>query len=75
MGEDGRSKEISVEAYSGYRANERPLAVTIEGRRCPVHRILDRRRSPESDAFLVELDDGRRLWVAWDGRRDRWHVR
>ncbi len=71
----GHSREIRVETYSGYRANERPRALTIEGRRLPVRRILERRRTPDSEEFLVEAGDARRFWIAWDRLLDRWKLR
>ncbi len=35
-------KEISVECYSGFKANERPIAFTCEGERREILEITDR---------------------------------
>lgn len=66
---------VPVEAYSGYRENERPLAFWAGGKRVPVRRILERRRSPDFDEFRVEAGDGGVYRIAWDRRRDLWLLR
>jgi hypothetical protein len=35
-------QHIQVEAYSGYKANERPVAFIFQGRRWEISEILDR---------------------------------
>jgi len=35
-------EKIHVECFSGYKANERPVAFTLQGRRWEVAEILDR---------------------------------
>ena len=64
-----------MEAYSGYRGNERPVAFESEGRRVAVRRILERRRTPELDEFRVEAEDGAIHTLAWDRARDVWRLR
>ena len=40
---------IKVEAYSGYKAEERPLAFELEGRRLEIEDIVDRWYQGEGD--------------------------
>ncbi|MBW2636325.1 MAG: cytoplasmic protein, partial [Deltaproteobacteria bacterium] len=56
---------IQVECYSGYRANERPLAFTWRGKRRVVEEIKDRwyeggrsANAPALDYFKVTTDEG-----------------
>jgi hypothetical protein len=58
---------VEVIAYAGYRGDQEPRAVVLDGRRLRVHRIERRWRDPEADGFQVRLEDGRRLEL----RRDR----
>lgn len=73
--DDEQGRVVRVEAYSGYRANERPLAVTKGERRQYVRRVLERRRTPDSEEFLIEMDDASLLRLVWDRVRDRWSTR
>lgn len=66
---------VEVESYSGYRVNERPVAVTVEGRRLEVRRVLERRRTPDGDEFKIETEDAGVWVVAWDPCQDRWTLR
>lgn len=67
-----QGRAVRVEAYSGYRVNERPMAVITEGRRLVVRRIMARCRTPDGDEFAVELEDGRVCRMTWDACKDRW---
>ena len=57
--------KIEVECYSGYRADERPVAFTYKGRRWEVAEILDRwyegsrdPKAPGLDYFKVKTRQG-----------------
>jgi hypothetical protein len=50
---------IQVECYSGYRANERPLAFTWQGKRRKVKEIVDRWYEGGRSAKEPSLDRGR----------------
>ena len=58
-------KEVKVECYSGYKANERPVAFTYQGDRLEVQEIVDRwyeggldGSKPIIDYFKVKDRDG-----------------
>lgn len=72
MAQEDFFQDIEVEAYSGYRANERPLAVFLEGKRVGIRRILEHWITPEWDEFRVLGEDGRTYRMGWHRQRDRW---
>jgi hypothetical protein len=49
---------IQVECYSGYRAEERPKRLLIDGRWVDVADIVDRWLTPEYRYFKMLGDDG-----------------
>ena len=58
-------ERIHVECYSGYKANERPVAFTYQGRRREVEEIIDHWYEggvdpgrPATDYFKVKTTDG-----------------
>lgn len=54
-------RTIEVIAYSGYRGDEEPRVVVIDGERRAVLEVRRRWRSPDGRYFDVELDGDRRL--------------
>ena len=75
---DPEATEIEVMAYSGYRANERPLYLVIDGRRLEVKDVLDRWYGQAHDYFKVLAGDDRIYLIRWYRSRDIWslmHVR
>ena len=50
---------IKVTAYSGYKANERPLSFTIDDKKLEVLKIEKRWTEPEKDFFKIMANDGR----------------
>ena len=64
-----------VECHSGSAYAERPTAVTWEGERREVERILARRRTPAGPAFRVLLEDGCILELQYNEVPDVWEVR
>ena len=50
---------IEVMAYSGFKANERPLYFLLDHKRLDVKKVLDRWFGQEHDYFKVLADDGR----------------
>lgn len=73
---------VSVECYSGYKANERPLAFTFLGRRREVAEILDRWYEggtrpgrPEVDYFKVKTTDGEVFLLRYLSLFDVWTVK
>lgn len=72
MRESEPFQDIEVEAYSGYRASERPMALLVAGERVAVQRILQRFSTPEWDEFRVLGENGRTYRIGWHRREDRW---
>ena len=57
---DKPEKQVQVETYSGYKADERPLRVTIDGHAHDVAEVEDRWYSPGASFFRVRLGTGER---------------
>ena len=53
-------KRVKVETYSGYKADERPVRVTIDGAALEVAEVEDRWYSPGATFFRVLLANGER---------------
>jgi hypothetical protein len=65
--------KIKVVAYSGYRANERPLYFR-DGEKHSVKRVLNQWRDPDYDCFEVLSDDGVVYVLKWHRSMDAWYV-
>ncbi|NQU16207.1 MAG: hypothetical protein HQ561_18780 [Desulfobacteraceae bacterium] len=67
---------IEVRAYSGYKANERPLCFVLEGRRVDVEEILDRWYGEDHDFFKVLALglDGCVYQLKWHRGLDTWFL-
>ena len=59
MGRDVPEDKIEVTAYSGYKADERPVSFALRGERREVKEISDRWYGTEDDYFKVLADDGK----------------
>ncbi|MBF0530472.1 MAG: hypothetical protein HQK55_14615 [Deltaproteobacteria bacterium] len=73
---------VQVNAYSGYRANERPMAFVWDNRRYEVDIILDRwyqgglsPRDQKLDFFKVLTKDGGEFILRYDALFDAWSIR
>ncbi|MBW1901026.1 MAG: hypothetical protein JRJ20_05260 [Deltaproteobacteria bacterium] len=53
-----KDREIKVIAYSGYKANERPVYFMLDRNKKTVEEILNRWYGPDHDYFKVLADDG-----------------
>ncbi|MFH1490425.1 MAG: hypothetical protein ABII06_16075 [Pseudomonadota bacterium] len=67
-------KTIQVVAYSGYKANERPLRFTLEGRKLEVRQVLSRWTEEEADCFRVLAEDKKVYLLTWQRSLDRWRL-
>lgn len=74
MAQEMTYREITVMAYSGYKANERPLSFEVEGRRLTVTSIADRWYGGEDDYFKVAADDGRVYIIRRNRSMDGWFL-
>ncbi|MFH2011743.1 MAG: hypothetical protein ABIJ37_03410 [Pseudomonadota bacterium] len=63
-----------VTAYSGYKANERPLSFTVDNQRLGVRDIVCRWSEPEKDFFKVIADDGKEYTLSWNRKSDMWLI-
>lgn len=73
--------QVQVEAYSGYRANERPLAFILNDRRHEITKILDRwyeggltGRDQKLDYFKVQTAKGLEFILRWNPLFEVWSV-
>lgn len=65
-------RRVEVEAYSGYKANERPLSFVLEGKRLEVQEVTDRWYGVEDDYFKLLASDGRTYILKWRRLLDVW---
>lgn len=71
----GRLRErIEVDAYSGFKANERPKTLTVAARRVEVEEVIERWYGEGYDYFKLTGDDGRRHTIRYDRRGDAWEL-
>jgi hypothetical protein len=74
-------ERIKVECYSGYKANERPVAFIFQGARREVREIIDRwyeggpeASLPEIDYFKVRTTDGQVFILRYQSLFDAWSI-
>ena len=67
-------ENITVNAYSGYKANEKPLDFTLEGIKVKIVKVTERWAEPDRDCFRVQGDDGRIYTLCWDRERNIWSL-
>ena len=65
---------IKVEAYSGYKAGERPLSFTIGERVFRVEEILDRWYGEDYEYFKLKADDGCTSIIRYTRAEDDWEL-
>lgn len=65
---------IEVTAYSGYKANERPLHFALGGQRVDVEDVLDRWYGRDHDYFKVLGSDARVHLLKWHRASDTWFL-
>ncbi len=69
---------VTVECYSGYRVNERPMTFTLSEcdytRSFRVREVLDQWFGETADYFKVEADDDNIYLLKYDGRQDAWDL-
>lgn len=79
---DVHYEQVRVECYSGYKANERPIAFAYQGRRLEIAEILDRwyeggldASQPKIDYFKVKTSEGQVFLLRYLSLFDAWSVR
>lgn len=66
--------KIKVNAYSGYRANERPLSFLLDRAEMTVKKVIKRWAEPGKDFFQVSADDGKAYLLYWERDSDSWFL-
>ena len=74
MANDFKWIELEVAAYSGFKANERPLYFVLEGRKKEIVEISRQWIGPDHDYFRVIADDGLQYQLKWNRTEDRWFL-
>lgn len=79
---DSDYKAIQVECYSGFKANERPVAFTYQGVRREILEIIDRwyeggvqSGRPVINYFKVKDTDGYVYLLRYESEPDTWSLR
>ena len=68
------SLRIQVDAYSGYRADERPIRFSLHGRLCEVSAVEDRWYSPDAEYFRVRTTQNDLFVLRHDPQGEEWSV-
>ncbi len=68
-------KKTRVIAYSGYKANERPICFLMGGVRSAVKEIRARWSEEHDDHFKVVAEDGYEYHLKWHRTLDEWVVK
>ncbi len=67
-------EKIKVVAYSGYKANERPMIFFLDGRPIRIREILKQWKDPDCDCFRLMGDDNNLYELKWVRSKDQWYV-
>ena len=65
---------MEVESYAGYRADERPLRLKLDGRILEIIEVEDRWYSPGETYFRVRVADGDRYVLRHVDAQDVWSL-
>ncbi|HYL82517.1 MAG TPA: hypothetical protein VEU07_16995 [Candidatus Acidoferrum sp.] len=65
---------LVVECYSGYAADERPVAIQLGARRIPVQLVIDRWYGEDHAYFKLAGEDGAVYLVRQDRTSDTWEL-
>jgi len=71
---DSQDIRIEVDAYSGYKASERPICFVLDDKKLEVKEILDRWYGQDHDYFKVVADDGLTYLLKWHRFLDIWFL-
>jgi hypothetical protein len=79
---EAKYEKVLVECYSGFKATERPVAFTHQGRHHEIAEILDRwydgglaASRPKIDYFKVKTAEGQVFLLRYLSLFDAWSVR
>lgn len=74
MVEKTAAMALQVKTYSGYKADERPIAFEIDGRSYEVTELVDRWYGPDYEYFRVRADDGNTYILRYDLSDRTWSL-
>ena len=63
-----------VECHSGFAYADRPVALTWEGRRLEITRILAEWRTPQENHFRVRTSHGLEFELAYNQTLEEWQI-
>jgi len=63
---------VYVDAYSGYKANERPRLFDLDGEVYEIASVLDRWYEPSATYFKVRATDFKLFILRYDEHADEW---
>jgi hypothetical protein len=66
------SLPIRVEAYSGYKANERPQQFMLDDEIYEIAAVLDQWYEPSAIYFKVQSIEGKTYLLRYDENEDEW---
>jgi hypothetical protein len=67
-----RAMKVLVNAYSGYKANERPASFMLAGNSYHVETVLDQWYGPDSVYFKVVANDRNQYILKYSLTSDEW---
>ena len=68
------SRRLEVIAYAGYRGEQEPRALVLDGERLGVEEVRRRWRQPDGRYFEVRLADGRVFVLHARGGEESWSI-
>jgi len=68
------SLPIYVDAYSGYKANERPQRFVLDEEICEIAAVLDQWYEPSATYFKVQSTEGKTYLLRYDEETDEWRL-
>jgi hypothetical protein len=66
---------LKVDCYAGYRGEESPRRLEIDGRRVEVVEVIDRWFGTDHRYFKVRGDDGSVYLLRYDDAADQWELK
>ena len=68
------SVQVKVDCYAGYKANQRPYAVSLGKKKIMVIEIIDQWYGPDHTYFKVLTDDANVYILRYSEAHDVWNV-
>src|SRR4029453_3976182 len=69
------SLPVYVDAYSGYKANERPCQFTLDEQIYEIDAVLDQWYEPSATYFKVQSPEGKTYMLRHDEETEEWTLR